>query len=98
MRAPFVKYLALCNKRMNRSLGKYLLKRHMQRFQPMNPGRYSVGLLRFGRYSGALPPRGAFHWRVLCQAFGCPQQLICMAFAQLTWREGLRDIAENVNT
>jgi len=25
--------------------------------------------------------------------FGCRQQLICMAFAQLTWREGLRDIA-----
>jgi len=23
--------------------------------------------------------------------FGCRQQLICMAFAQLTWREGLRD-------
>lgn len=25
--------------------------------------------------------------------FGCRQQLICMTFAQLTWREGLRDIA-----
>ena len=25
--------------------------------------------------------------------FGCRQQLICMVFAQLTWREGLRDIA-----
>ncbi len=23
--------------------------------------------------------------------FGCHQQLICLAFAQLTWREGLRD-------
>ncbi len=24
--------------------------------------------------------------------FGCRQQLICMAFAQLTWREGLREV------
>ena len=29
--------------------------------------------------------------------FGCRQQLICMAFAQLTWREGLRDIATCLN-
>jgi len=29
--------------------------------------------------------------------FGCRQQLICMAFAQLTWRDGLRDIAECLN-
>lgn len=29
--------------------------------------------------------------------FGCRQQFICMAFAQLTWREGLRDIAECLN-
>jgi len=29
--------------------------------------------------------------------FGCRQQLICMAFAQLTWREGLRDIADCLN-
>ena len=29
--------------------------------------------------------------------FGCRQQLICMAFAQLTWREGLRDIATCIN-
>ncbi len=29
--------------------------------------------------------------------FGCRQQLICMTFAQLTWREGLRDIAECLN-
>lgn len=31
------------------------------------------------------------------QHFGCRQQLICMAFAQLTWREGLRDIATCLN-
>ena len=29
--------------------------------------------------------------------FGCRQQLICMAFAQLTWREGLRDIVTCIN-
>jgi hypothetical protein len=29
--------------------------------------------------------------------FGCRQQLICMAFAQMTWREGLRDIATCLN-
>ena len=29
--------------------------------------------------------------------FGCRQQLTCMAFAQLTWREGLRDIATCLN-
>ena len=29
--------------------------------------------------------------------FGCRQQLICMAFAQLTWREGLRDIVDCLN-
>jgi hypothetical protein len=29
--------------------------------------------------------------------FGCRQQFICMAFAQLTWRKGLRDIAECLN-
>jgi hypothetical protein len=29
--------------------------------------------------------------------FGCRQQLICMAFAQLTWRESLRDIETCLN-
>ena len=29
--------------------------------------------------------------------FGCRQQLICMVFAQLTWRDGLRDIATCLN-
>jgi hypothetical protein len=29
--------------------------------------------------------------------FGCRQQLICMVFAQLTWREGLRDITTCLN-
>ena len=30
--------------------------------------------------------------------FGCRQQFICMVFAQLTWREGLRDIAACLNS
>ena len=29
--------------------------------------------------------------------FGCRQQLICMVFAQRTWREGLRDIVTCLN-
>jgi hypothetical protein len=29
--------------------------------------------------------------------FGCRQQFICMVFAQLTWREGLRDIEACLN-
>jgi Transposase DDE domain/Domain of unknown function (DUF4372) len=29
--------------------------------------------------------------------FGCRQQLVCMVFAQLTWREGLRDIESCLN-
>jgi hypothetical protein len=29
--------------------------------------------------------------------FGCRQQFVSMAFAQLTWREGLRDIADCLN-
>lgn len=49
------------------------------------------------------------HWQTLARLvdkynaqckvrhFGCRQQLICMAFAQLTWREGLRDIADCLN-
>ena len=49
------------------------------------------------------------HWQTLARLverhgaesrvrhFGCRQQLICMAFAQLTWREGLRDIATCLN-
>ncbi len=34
---------------------------------------------------------------VRVKPFGCRQQLICMAFAPLTWREGLRDIATCLN-
>src|SRR5476649_1921938 len=30
--------------------------------------------------------------------FTCRQQLICMVFAQLTWREGLRAIEDSLNS
>src|SRR5664279_6611629 len=38
-----------------------------------------------------------YHAEARVRHFGCRQQLICMAFAQLTWREGLRDIATCLN-
>ena len=31
------------------------------------------------------------------QHFSCWQQLVCLVFAQLTWREGLRDIEACLN-
>lgn len=64
----------------------------------MNTGRYIL--------SQVLAP---LHWQTLARLvqrynaesrvrhFGCRQQFICMAFAQLTWREGLRDIATCLN-
>lgn len=39
----------------------------------------------------------SYHAESRVKHFGCRQQLICMAFAQLTWREGLRDIATCLN-
>lgn len=38
-----------------------------------------------------------FHAERRVRHFGIRQQLICMVFAQLTWRDGLRDIAECLN-
>ena len=64
----------------------------------MNSGRYVLAQLL-----------DLVHWQTLARLvarydaesrvrhFGCRQQLICMAFAQLTWREGLRDIATCLN-
>jgi hypothetical protein len=52
---------------------------------------------------------GQIHWETLnrqvrkyqgnykVKHFGCRQQFIAMAFAQLTWREGLRDIVDCLN-
>ena len=64
----------------------------------MNSGRYVLSQLL-----------DLIHWQTLSRLverydaesnvrhFGCRQQLICMVFAQLTWREGLRDIATCLN-
>ena len=64
----------------------------------MNTGRYVLSQIL-----------DLVHWQTLSRLvdrydaeshvrhFGCRQQLICMAFAQLTWREGLRDIADCLN-
>jgi hypothetical protein len=38
-----------------------------------------------------------FHAESRVRHFGVHQQLICMVFAQLTWRDGLRDILECLN-
>jgi len=64
----------------------------------MNTGRYVLSQIL-----------DLVHWQTLARLverydgeskvrhFGCRQQFICMVFAQLTWREGLRDIAECLN-
>ncbi len=64
----------------------------------MNSGRYILSQIL-----------DLVHWQTLSRLverydaesrvrhFGCRQQLTCMAFSQLTWREGLRDIAECLN-
>ena len=64
----------------------------------MNSGRYVVSQVL-----------DHVHWQTLkrlverygaesrVRHFGCRQQLICMVFAQLTWREGLRDIEACLN-
>lgn len=62
----------------------------------MNSGRYILTQIL-----------DSIHWQTLnrliarydirTRHFGCRQQLICMAFAQLTWRESLRDIEECLN-
>jgi hypothetical protein len=41
--------------------------------------------------------RLAERYNICTRHFGCRQQLICMGFAQLTWRESLRDIEECLN-
>jgi len=67
-------------------------------FSAMNSGRYVLSQIL-----------DLVHWQTLFRLvkrydaesrvrhFGCRQQFICMAFAQLTWREGLRDIADCLN-
>ena len=64
----------------------------------MNTGRYVLSQIL-----------DQVHWQTLSRLvtrykaearvrhFGCRQQFTCMAFAQLTWREGLRDIETCLN-
>lgn len=71
---------------------------HFETVPAMNTGRYVLSQVL-----------DLVHWQTLSRLvehynaesrvkhFGCRQQLICMAFAQLTWREGLRDIVTCLN-
>jgi hypothetical protein len=64
----------------------------------MNTGRYVLSQVLdqvHGQTLSRLVERYAAESRV--RHFGCRQQFICMAFAQLTWREGLRDIETCLN-
>jgi hypothetical protein len=64
----------------------------------MNSGRYILSQvldLVDRKTLARLVERYAAESRV--RHFGCRQQLICMAFAQMTWREGLRDVATCLN-
>lgn len=64
----------------------------------MNPGRFVLSQILDLVHRQALDrlvKRYDAESRV--RHFGCRQQLICMVFAQLTWREGLRDIAACLN-
>jgi hypothetical protein len=64
----------------------------------MNSGRYVLSqvldLIHWQTLSRLV---GRYDAESRVRHFGCRQQLICMAFAQLTWREGLRDIATCLN-
>lgn len=64
----------------------------------MNTGRYVLSQildLVHRQVLGRCVSRYAGDQRV--RHFSCRQQLICMVFAQLTWREGLRDIEACLN-
>ena len=62
----------------------------------MNSGRYVVTQVLDLIHRQALD-RLAERYNIRARHFGCRQQLICMGFAQLTWRESLRDIEECLN-
>ena len=62
----------------------------------MNSGRYVVTQVLDLIHRQALD-RLAERYNIRTRHFGCRQQLICMGFAQLTWRESLRDIEECLN-
>jgi hypothetical protein len=62
----------------------------------MNSGRYVLTQVLDLIHRQALD-RLAERYNIRARHFGCRQQLICMGFAQLTWRESLRDIEECLN-
>ena len=60
----------------------------------MNCGRYVLSqVLDLVHWQTLARLVGRYDAESRVKHFGCRQQLICMSFAQLTWREGLRDIA-----
>jgi hypothetical protein len=64
----------------------------------MNSGRYVLSqVLDLVHWQTLARLVGRYDAESRVKHFGCRQQLICMAFAQLTWREGLRDIATCLN-
>ncbi len=62
----------------------------------MNSGRYVITQVLDLIHRQALD-RLIKRYDIRTRHFGCRQQLICMGFAQLTWRESLRDIEECLN-
>jgi hypothetical protein len=62
----------------------------------MNSGRYVLTQVLDLTHRQALD-RLIKRYNIRTRHFGCRQQLICMGFAQLTWRESLRDINECFN-
>ena len=62
----------------------------------MNSGRYVLTQVLDLIHRQALD-RLIKRYDIRTRHFGCRQQLICMGFAQLTWRESLRDIEECLN-
>jgi hypothetical protein len=64
----------------------------------MNSGRYILSQVLEHIHRQTLKRLSArYGTETRVRHFGCRQQLICMVFAQLTWREGLRDIVTCLN-
>ena len=64
----------------------------------MNSGRYVLSQVLEHIYWQTLKRLSAcYGTETRVRHFGCRPQLICMGFAQLTWREGLRDIVTCLN-
>ena len=58
---------------------------------------YPFSSLRSCGPQDSFPSRPTLRCGELGSSFGCRHHFICMAFAQLTWREGLRDITTCLN-